>query len=101
MCQAKRLIDKGVCNKEFIWNPSNCECECDKSWDIRENLDYSNWKRRKRLVDKLIEKCTENTDEIKINCKNKRGNKYSSCTVHIVLFSIYFTISIGIGTYFV
>ena len=23
------LIDKGVCDKEFIFNPSNCECECD------------------------------------------------------------------------
>ena len=25
----KELIDKGVCNKWSIWNPSNCECECD------------------------------------------------------------------------
>ena len=28
--------DKGVCDKGFIWNLSNCECECDKSCDIRE-----------------------------------------------------------------
>ena len=27
--QCKELIDKGVCNKGFIWNPSNYECECD------------------------------------------------------------------------
>ena len=31
--------DKGVCNKRFIWNPSNCECECDKLYDVREYLD--------------------------------------------------------------
>ena len=31
MCECKELIDKGVCYKGFICNPSNCECECDKS----------------------------------------------------------------------
>ena len=35
-CQCKELIDKGVCSKGFIWNPSNCECECDKSCVIGE-----------------------------------------------------------------
>ena len=62
MCECKELIDKGVCNKGFIWNPSNCECECDKPCDIGEYLDYSNCKCRKRLVDKLIEECTEDID---------------------------------------
>ena len=28
--------DKGMCDKGFIWNPSNCECKCDKSCDIGE-----------------------------------------------------------------
>ena len=32
----KKLIDKGICDKGFIWNPSNCECECGKSSDVRE-----------------------------------------------------------------
>ena len=26
-------IDKGVCDKGSIWNPNNCECECEKSCD--------------------------------------------------------------------
>ena len=34
------MIDKGVCNKGFIWNPSNSEC--DKSCDVGEYLDYEN-----------------------------------------------------------
>ena len=34
------MVDKGVCDKGYAWNPSNCECECDKSWDIGEYLDY-------------------------------------------------------------
>ena len=65
-CECKELIDKGICDKRFIWNPSNCECECDKSCDIGEYLDYENYKCRKKLVDKLVAKCTENIDEVKI-----------------------------------
>ena len=30
-CECKKLIEKGVCDKGFICNPSNCESECDKS----------------------------------------------------------------------
>ena len=35
-CEFKELIDKDVCDKGFIWNPSNCDCECDKSCDVGE-----------------------------------------------------------------
>ena len=62
-CECKELIDKGVCDKGFIWNPSNCECECDKSCDIGEYLGYENCICRKKLVDKLVEECTENVNE--------------------------------------
>ena len=41
------MIDIGICDKEFIWNPRNYECECDKSCDVREYLDYENCKYRK------------------------------------------------------
>ena len=66
-CECRELIDKGVCDKRFIWDPSNCECECDRSFDVNEYLDYENWKCRKKLVDKLVERssteeCTENID---------------------------------------
>ena len=52
-CECKELIDKGSCDKGFIWNPSNCEC--DKLCNVGEYLDYSNYKYRKKLVDKLVE----------------------------------------------
>ena len=29
-CECKELIDKGICDKGFIWHPSNCDCECNK-----------------------------------------------------------------------
>ena len=74
------MIDKGVCDKEFIWNPSSCECEC----DIDEYLDYANCKCRKRLIDELIEECTENIEEVKITSKNEHENKCSSCPLYIV-----------------
>ena len=63
-CECKELIDKGECDKGFIWKPSNCEC--DKSCDTGEYLDYSNCKCRKKLLDPLVEECTENIDETKL-----------------------------------
>ena len=56
-------MDKGICDKGIIWNASNCECECDESWDVVECLDYNNCKCRQILVDKLVEECNENIDE--------------------------------------
>ena len=41
-CECEELIDKGVCDKVFIRNPSNCEWECYKSYDFSEYLDYKN-----------------------------------------------------------
>ena len=102
--ECKELIDKGVCDKGFIWGPSNCECECDKSCDIGQYLHYENCKCRKKLVDKLVEECTENIEEEKIteitSCENENKHKCGSCTLYIVLFSIIFTINVRIGTNF-
>ena len=56
------LIDNGICDNGFIWNSSNCECECDKLCDVGEYLDYKNCKCRKGLIDKLVEECSENID---------------------------------------
>ena len=98
-CKCEELIGKGVCDRGYMWNPSNCECECDKSCDIGEYLDYKNCRGRKKLADKLVEECAESVKEVKIVSENK--NKCSSCILYTVLFSIFFTITIGIGVYFV
>ena len=100
--ECKELIDKGVCDKGFIFNASNCECECNKSCDIGEYLDYSNWKCRKKLYDKLVEECTESTDVVMIDNENKnKCTFFIVYTVWFVLFPIVLAISIGIGIYFV
>ena len=106
-CECKELIDKDVCNKGFICNPSNRECGCDKSCDVEEYLDYENCNCRRRLVDKLVEECTENIEEVKISRiilaedENMHKNRCSFCPLHIVLFSIIFAMNIGVGTYFI
>ena len=69
------MIDKGICDKGFIWNPSNWECECDKSCDVGEYLYYKNCTCRKWLVDKLIEECDENVDEKELHPTELHSNK--------------------------
>ena len=46
-----------ICDKGYIWNPSNSAWECDKLCDIGHYLDYKNCVCRKGLVDKLVEEC--------------------------------------------
>ena len=55
-----------MCDKGFIWDPSNCDCGCDKSCDVGEYLDYKNCKCRNKLVDKLFEECIKNIDGNKV-----------------------------------
>ena len=38
----------------------------DKSCDVGEYLDYENCKCRKKIVDKLVEECTETVEEVKL-----------------------------------
>ena len=98
----KELTDKRMCNKVFIWNPSHCECECDKSCNIGEYLDYKNCKCRKRIIDKLVVECSENIYEnetlditpsnaIPLNVSEKVCN---SSIVYIVLFVVFLMTSI-------
>ena len=53
-----------MCDKGFIWNPSNCECKYNKSCDVGEYSDNENCKCRRKLVHKLIEEYTENVEEV-------------------------------------
>ena len=69
--------------------------------DFGEYLDYENCKCRKRLVDKLIEECNENIEETSLVKISSTKCKHNSYILYIVLFSIFFTINIGIATYFV
>ena len=105
-CECKELIDKGTCGKGFIWNPSNCECECDKSCDVGEYVDYKNCKCRSKLVDKLVEECSENSDgnEMIYNeIVNVSSSDYKcgSCTLYIILFIVFLVTSEIISSVFI
>ena len=101
-------------DKRFIWNPSNCECECDKSCNIGEYLDCKSCKCRSKLVSKLLEKCSENIDgnemlysgtldAIPLNAipLNVYKRVCNSCRIYIVLFAVFFITSICISTVFI
>ena len=98
-----------MCDKGFIWNPSNCECECDKLCFVGEYLDYQNCKCRKRLTDKLFEECSENNDGNEMISNSSLNaiplNDYrkicSSCTACIILLAIFFIITISIISVFI
>ena len=81
-----------MCNKGFICNPSNCECECDKTCDVGEYLDYKNCKCRKKLVALLIEEYTGTVEEVKLAkitlAENENSYKCSSCSVYCVILDI-------------
>ena len=81
-----------MCDKGFIWNSSNFEC--DKACDIDKYLDYGNFKWRKKLVDKLVDECSETIEEVKLAKKtlaeNENSYKCSFCTVYISLMVVFF-----------
>ena len=100
-----------MCDKVFIWNPSNCECECDKSCDIGEYLYYKDRKSRKRIIDK---ECSENIngneilDIIPLNAiplnavlLNIYKKVCNSCMLYIVLFLIFLITIICICSVFI
>ena len=107
------MIGKGTCDKEFFWNPSNYECECDKSCDAGEYLDYANCKCRKILIDKLVKKCSEDIDEKKLRLNELisvsssdykyvyRSYEHNSRTIYIVFLVMFFIISMSIRSIFI
>ena len=61
---------------------------------------------QKKLLDKLVDECTETVKEVKLAkitlAENKKNYKCSFCTVYTLLLWIFFTINVGgIGAYFV
>ena len=61
----------------------------------------------KKLIDKLVDECTETVEEVKpaiitlAENENKNSYKCNSCIMYTVLFRLFFTTNIGrIGAYF-
>ena len=102
--QCKKLIEKGRSDDGLIWNPGICYCECDKSCDVGEYLDYAHYKYRKRLIDKLVEVCSEDIsgNEMIYNVTlNDHEKVCNSCAICKVLLIINFIILLGIGSVYI
>ena len=39
LVRAQNVDDWGSCEKDYIWNPSTCDCECNKTWKSVGNQD--------------------------------------------------------------
>ena len=64
------LIGNGMCDKGFTWSPIDCECEPDKLCDVGQYLDYKHCIYTKRLIDRLVEECSENSHRTEIIYNN-------------------------------
>ena len=82
-CECKELIDKKVCDKGYILNLSNCKCECYKSCNTSQYLDYSDCKCKKKLIDPLIEECIEYDDDAQKKIVNITVTKTDNKTKNI------------------
>ena len=77
---------------------------CDKFCDAGEYLDHKNGKCRKRLIDKLVEEYSKNTDcnrTIYNDTLNDYGKICDSCTIYIELLAIFVIASLSISSVFI
>ena len=59
-----------------MWNPSTCDCECNKACKIDEYLDIKNCSCEKNLIGKLLLECE---DEILNSTRTLRNDKKVVC----------------------
>ena len=112
-CKCKCRFDTSVCNNKQRWNDDKCRCNV-KNRLIKVvvvndlsgilvivNVNVRNhvmlWKiwtmkignLRKKLVDKLVEECTENIDEVKMAKMTlaEHENKILLYTLHCAIFN--------------
>ena len=90
----------GSCDEGLIWNPNNCDCEFDKSYDVGEYLDYKNCKCRNKLVDKLVEECIENIDGNEMSYNKTLNEKYATL-VEYIFYYLLLIISLSISSFLI
>ena len=84
-CECKEdLIDKLICDKGYMLNPSTCTCECDKYCETGQYLDYDNCACRKKLIDYLIKECASIAS---IDLTEKKES--SEVNIYLILFIIF------------
>ena len=72
------------CNKGYTWNPSTCECQCDKWCKSSQYLDHKNCVCKNKLIGRVIEECTSVINETMINNKDNNDNN-----TYLILFIVF------------
>ena len=70
--------------KGYIFNPSNCKFECDKSCNTSHYLDYLDCKCKTKIIDLIVEEYIEYDDD-KTKLVNKTDNKNDNQTKLIII----------------
>ena len=81
------------CDKGYTWNPSTCECQCDKWCKSDQYLDHKNCVCKNKLIGRLTEECTSVINETVISNKDS-GINNTLRNVFIGLFSVVVLIEI-------
>ena len=68
-----------------MWNPSTCECQCDKWCKQGQYLDHKNCVCKNKLIGRIIEECTSVINETMINNKDNTTNN----NTYLILFIIF------------
>ena len=77
-----------------MWNPSTCECHCDKWYKSSQYLDHKNCVCKNKLNGRVIEECTSAINETMINNKESgnNNNTYSILSIKFLIGFIAFLI---------
>ena len=74
-----------------MWNPSTCECPCDKWCKQEQYLDHKNCICKNKLIGRIIEECTSVINETMIN-NNKDNITNNTYLILFIIFSIGFIV---------
>ena len=72
--------------KGYMWNPSTCECQCDKWCKQGQYLDHKNCVCKNKLIGRVTEECTSVINETMIN--NNKDNIANNNT-YLILFIVF------------
>ena len=77
--------------KGYMWNPSTCECQCDKWCKQGQYLDHKNCVCKNKLIGRVIEECTSVINETMIN----NNKDYINNNTYLILFIVFLIGSIA------
>ena len=82
-----------------MWNPSTCECQCDKWCKPGQYLDHKNCVCENQLVSRVIEECTSIINETMINNRANEDNDNTINNIFIGLSSVLLFVGIVFFVY--